>query len=92
MQKTLLFHVFKDQVKTKYIDFQCVPKIILYIDNKIKNSPNFHRTHVLLLFIYIKKIHNENHMQLSFQAQIQPDTTHLSETCLEILRLVSGVP
>ena len=33
--KTLLFHVFKDQVKTKtkYIDFQCVPKIILYIDN-----------------------------------------------------------
>ena len=26
---------FKDQVKTKtkYIDFQCVPKIILYIDN-----------------------------------------------------------
>ena len=37
MQKTLLFHAFKDQVETKYIDFQCVPKIILYIDNKIKN-------------------------------------------------------
>ena len=37
MQKNLLFHVFKDQVKTKYIDFQCVPKIILYIDNKLKN-------------------------------------------------------
>ena len=35
MQKTLLFHVFKDQVKTntKYIDFQFVLKIILYIDN-----------------------------------------------------------
>ena len=31
------FHVFKDQVETKYIDFECVPKIILYIDNKIKN-------------------------------------------------------
>ena len=28
-------------------------------------------------------------MQLSFQTQIQPDTTHLSETCSEILRLVS---
>ena len=37
MQITLLVHAFKDQVKTKYIDFQCVPKIILYIDNKIKN-------------------------------------------------------
>ena len=35
MEKTLLFHVFKDQVKTKtkYIDFQCLLKIILYIDN-----------------------------------------------------------
>ena len=34
MQKTLLFHAFKDQVKTKtkYINFQCVPKILLYID------------------------------------------------------------
>jgi len=33
MQKTLLFHVFKDQVKTntKYIDFHA--KIILNIDN-----------------------------------------------------------
>lgn len=37
MQKTLLFHACRDQVETKYIDFQCVPKIILYIDNKIKN-------------------------------------------------------
>ena len=37
MQKTLLFHEFKDQVKTKtkYIDFECVPKK-LYIYNKIK--------------------------------------------------------
>ena len=33
MQKTLLFHAFKDQVKTKtkYIDFHA--KIILNIDN-----------------------------------------------------------
>ena len=37
MQKTLLFHAFKDQVETKYIDFQCVQKIILYIHKKIKN-------------------------------------------------------
>ena len=28
MQKTLLFHAFKDQLKTKYNDFQYVPKII----------------------------------------------------------------
>ena len=26
MQKTLLFHAFKDQLKTKYNDFQCVQK------------------------------------------------------------------
>ena len=37
MQKTLLFYAFKDRVETKNIDFQCVQKIILYIDNKIKN-------------------------------------------------------
>ena len=30
-------------------------------------------------------------MRLSFQPQIQPDTTNLSETSSEILRLVSGV-
>ena len=46
----------------------------------------------MLLFLYIKKFHIENHMRLSFQPQIQPDTTHLSETSSEILRLVSGVP
>ena len=28
MQKILLFHAFKDQLKTKYNDFQYVPKII----------------------------------------------------------------
>ena len=31
MQKTLLFHAFKDQVETKYIDFECVPKNYIYI-------------------------------------------------------------
>jgi len=36
--------------------------------------------------------HIEIPMGLSFQPQIQPDTTHLSETCSEILRLVSGEP
>ena len=30
-------------------------------------------------------------MRLSFQPQIQPDATHLSETSSEILRLISGV-
>ena len=30
-------------------------------------------------------------MPLSFQPQIQPDTTHLSETSSEILRIVSSV-
>ena len=37
MQITLLVHAFKDQVETKYIDFQCMAKIILYIDSKLKN-------------------------------------------------------
>ena len=41
MQKILLFHAFKDQVETKNIDFQCVQKMILYIDNKIKINQNF---------------------------------------------------
>ena len=41
MQKTLLIHAFKDQVETKYIDFECVPKKIIYIYNKIKNNPIF---------------------------------------------------
>jgi len=31
-------------------------------------------------------------MRLSFQPQIQSDTTHLSETSSEFLRLISGVP
>ena len=31
-------------------------------------------------------------MRLSFQPQIQSDTTHLFETSFEILRLISGVP
>ena len=31
-------------------------------------------------------------MRLSFQPQIQSDTTHLSETSSKILRLISGVP
>ena len=31
-------------------------------------------------------------MRLSFQPQIQSDTTHLFETSLEILRLISGIP
>ena len=35
MQKNILFHALKDQVETKYIDFECVPKK-LYIYNKIK--------------------------------------------------------
>ena len=30
-------------------------------------------------------------MRLSFQPQIQPDATHLSETSSEILQLISGV-
>ena len=38
-----------------------------------------------------KKFHIENYMRLSFQPQIQPDITHLSETSSEILRFLSSV-
>ena len=42
MQKNLLFHAFKDQVETKYTDFECVPKTIIYIYiTKSKNNPIF---------------------------------------------------
>ena len=54
MQKILLFHVFKDQVETKYIyiDFQCVPKIILYIHNEIKINQIF-RGHIFYCYFSI---------------------------------------
>ena len=91
MQKTLLFHAFKDQVETKYIDFQCVPKIILYIHKKIKKLTKFSEDTYFVVISLYKKFHVENHMRLSFQPQIQPDTTHLSETSSEILGIVSTI-
>ena len=47
-------------------------------------------TYFIVISLY-KKFHVENHMRLSFQPQIQSDTTNLFETSPEILRLVSGV-
>ena len=54
-KKSYYFMRLKIKLKLNiYIDFQCVPIIILYTHNEIKYLPNFQRTHILLLFLYIK--------------------------------------